>query len=110
MTFDFYRKTLTDPGVFPLMLEDGDLQWKILLDYDGQRDEFNLSINDQPFHALPYLADLAPSGPQNMTGGYIKLNQVQVTDICSGFNQITSGTVEKWCKLKKLQPTTDIVV
>ena len=60
-------------------------------------------INDEPFQALRYLDSLAPSGPQNMTGGHISLNGVQVTNPRSpGFNQYTESAVQKWRKEAKL--------
>ena len=63
MSACFYRKKLSQAGVFPLKLQDDELQWKITLDYDGEKDTFILYINDLAFLELPYQAEIAPTGP-----------------------------------------------
>ena len=41
-----YSKKLSQPGIFPLKLQDDELQWNIKLDYDVQSDVLILHIND----------------------------------------------------------------
>ena len=52
-----------------------------------------MSINDIPFPLLPYQAEVVPQGPQNIEGGTIKLNSVEVH---KGFTQYGAGTIEEW--------------
>ena len=60
--------------MFPVKLQDGETQWKILVFYDVTTDAFALCINDIPFPLLPYQAEVVPQGPQNIERGKIKLN------------------------------------
>ena len=66
--------------MFPLTLEDGDLKWKVLLNYDFFKEIFLLQINGISFVDMPVQAEVNPEGPQNITGGAIKLNGEEVTD------------------------------
>ena len=59
----FYSKKLSDPGTFPLKLQDNLLSWKLSLYYDMQADQFILHVNDIPFLKMPYQAEVSPSGP-----------------------------------------------
>ena len=60
--------------MFPVKVQDGETQWKILVFYDVVTDAFSLSINDIPFPLLPYQAEVVPKGPQNIERAIIKLN------------------------------------
>ena len=72
--YDLYIRKLTEPGVFPLKLQDSETQWKIAVFYDVGTDQFALTINDIPFPLLPYQAEVLAQGPRNIEGGKIKLN------------------------------------
>jgi len=93
--------------VFPLRIWDEELQWKISLDYDVQRNAFALSINDEPLLDMPYQAEVAPDGAQNIEKGMIVLNQV---DLLEGFAQYTADTIDEWREDHNLQPTTDVLI
>ena len=75
---DFYSKKLSTPGVFPIKLQDDELQWKISLGYDVPSDSFNLRINDLHFLQMPYQAEIRLNGPQNIDDATITLNGVEV--------------------------------
>ena len=81
--------------MFPLHIQDDDLQWKISLNYDLQNDKFLLHINDKSFHQMPSQTEVNPEGPQNIDFGAIVLNDVEVHD---GFAQYTEYTVDEWHK------------
>ena len=83
---NFYRKKLEHPGLFPVKLICDELEWKITLDFDVQKDSFILSINDQAFLTLPYQAHVMVDGPQNIEKGEIRLNEVVVN---TDFKQYT---------------------
>ena len=92
--------------MFPLKLQDSVLNWKLCLSYVVQADKFLLFINDVPFLALPFKADVTSAGPMNIEGGIIKLNDVQVHE---GWAQFTPGTAKRWYQdAADLQPTTEI--
>ena len=52
--YDDCRKKLTQPGVFPIRLQDDELQWKVAMYYDVGTEKFILHINEQPFDQMPY--------------------------------------------------------
>ena len=72
----FCRKKLNNPALFPLILQTDELGWKLSLGYDVDEDKFVLYINDIPFLALPFKADVTSAGPMNIESGTIKLNGV----------------------------------
>ena len=47
-------KSLSDPGLFPLRMQDYELGWKLSLDYIVQTDKFLLYINGIAFQSYPY--------------------------------------------------------
>ena len=104
---NFDRKKLTQPGAFPITLQDDELCWKLSLDYNVQTDKFLLFINDEAFEEMPFQAEVAPSGPQNIKWGTIKINEVEVHE---GFEQYTPFTVDGWRADYKLKPTVDIFI
>ena len=97
-------KKLSQPDLFPMKLQDDVLEWKIAVNYDCPTNKFILTINDEPFDGMPYLAELTHHAPQNIEKGYIKLNG---EELHSGWTQFTGNTIFDW--LSKIdQPTTDI--
>ena len=52
--------------MFPLKLQDDELKWKLSLSYAVDADKFLLFINDIPFLALPFKADVTSAGPMNI--------------------------------------------
>ena len=74
----FYSKTLSQAGIFPLVLQDDELGWKLAVDYGVEDDKFTLFINGRAFISLPYKASLATPVPQNIEVGIITLNGVKV--------------------------------
>ena len=60
--------------MLPLRIWDEELEWKISLDYDAEKNAFALSINDDPLLEMPYQAEANPDGPQNIDTGSIMLN------------------------------------
>ena len=66
--------------MFPLILQDGETQWKIAVFYIVDTDEFALTINNIPFPLLPYQAEVIAQGPRNIERGIIQLNNVDVHD------------------------------
>ena len=104
--YQFCRKKLNNPALFPLKLQDDELQWKLSLSYTVEADKFLLFINDVPFLALPFKADVTSAGPMNIERGIIKLNDVQVHE---GWAQWTPDTNKLWYQeAADLQPTTEI--
>ena len=79
--------------MFPLILQDGETQWKIAVFYIVATDEFALTINNIPFPLLPYQAEVIAQGPRNIEDGIIKLNKAVVHD---GFVQYTADTIAEW--------------
>ena len=63
----FYRKKLTHSGLFPVKLQDGELNWKIILNYAVLTDAFLLDINGVSFPEMPLQTEVNPEGPQNIT-------------------------------------------
>ena len=57
-----------------MLLHYDKLDWKLALYYHVQADTFLLSINDNAFLNYPFLAVIAPPGPQNIETGIIELN------------------------------------
>jgi len=86
-------KNLNQPGVFPLKLQDAELGWKLFLNYDVEGDFFILFINEEAFLGLPFQAELAPSGPQNIEKGTIMLNQVKIHE---KFAQYYASIFDDW--------------
>ena len=74
----FYRKKLTDPGLFPIRLRNDELDWKLFLDYVVEEDKFLLFINDLPYLLLPFKANVSSNVPMHISGGSIKLNDDEV--------------------------------
>ena len=79
--------------MFPLIVQDDDLKWKISLGYDVPADYFLLYINGKSFHQMPTQTELNPEGPQNIEHGAITLNDVVVVD---GWTQYTTNSIEQW--------------
>ena len=84
---------MSDPTLFPLNLQDNELQWKISLNYHLLGDNFLLSINGKSFHQMPTQTEVNPEGPMNITRGAITLNDVVVVD---GWAQYTANSIEEW--------------
>ena len=101
----FYRKELSEQGLFPLVLQDEELQWKIILNYDLPSNKFLLAINGAPFSLMPRQYQVNPKGPQNITMGAITLNDDVVHD---GWAQFDADTVYEWCSELDKEPLTDI--
>ena len=78
VSFEFYSKTLTQPGLFPVMLVNGELNWKIVLNYTALTDALLLDINGVSFHQMPLQSEVNVEGPQNITFGTIMLNRKEV--------------------------------
>ena len=70
----FRNKHLTDPGLFPLKMQDDEMAWKLNLYYIVQTDKFALYINGIALLAYPYQAEIAHTGPQNIEQGKIEIN------------------------------------
>ena len=83
------------------------MEWKVALSYYVPSDKFSLTINDLPFDGMPFQAEVTPEGPQNIDGGLIKLNDVQVH---TGFGQYEPETFVNWAVSEELVPTTDIFI
>ena len=84
------------------------MNWKLSLSYAVEGDKFLLFINDIPFLALPFKADVTSAEPMNIEEGIIKLNDVQVHE---GWAQWTPDTVKLWYQeAADLQPTTEITL
>ena len=98
---------MSQPGVFPLTLEDGDLKWKVLLNYDLFKEIFLLNINGISFSDMPVQAEVNPEGPQNILNGSITLNGVVVHD---GWAQFDHYTVYDWYTKIDKEPGTDIQI
>ena len=86
----FRGKSLTDPSLFPLLMQDNELGWKYSLVYVVATDKFMLSIDGVNFFAYPYQAEIIVTGPQNIESGVIKINGQLVHE---GFKQYTYSTV-----------------
>ena len=79
MSLSFFNsKKLTTPGLFPIRLQDDQLNWKMKLDYAAPIDKFLLCINDRPLEEMAYRSEIKLEGPQNIVGGKINLNDVYV--------------------------------
>ena len=82
------------------------MKWKLSLSYAVQEDKFLLFINDIPFLALPFKADVTSAEPMNIEQGTIKLNDVQVHE---GWAQWTPDTSKLWYEdTADMKPTTEI--
>ena len=66
LLYEFYSKKLTHSGLFPVKLQDGELNWKIVLHYDTLTNSFPLQINGVYFLQMPLQSELNPEGPQNI--------------------------------------------
>ena len=66
--------------MFPVTLQDSELQWKIQINYDVPSDQLLLTINDKDFLSMPYQADIISNCPLNIDYGLIKLNGEEVND------------------------------
>ena len=99
-------KKLNNPALFPLKLQDDELNWKLSLGYIVEGDKFLLFINDIPFLTLSFKAYVTSTGPINIEYGTIKLNGVKVH---KGWAQFTPGTVKRWYQeAADLESTTEI--
>ena len=96
---------MSEPGLFPLRLQDDDLQWKIKLYYDVPSDKFLLTINDKPFHQMPTQSEVNPEGPQNILSGAIRLDDIVVHD---GWVQFNDDTLGEWYSELDREPVIDI--
>ena len=77
------------------------------LSYYVPANKFALTVNDIPFHGMPFQAEVTPEGPQNIDGGLIKLNDEQVH---TGFCQYEPETFQKYVVSEGLQLTKDIFI
>ena len=59
----FRGKRLTDPGLFPMKMQDDELAWKLSLNYIVQTEKFVLYINEIAFQDYPYRAEITHTGP-----------------------------------------------
>ena len=100
------RGKLSQPGLFPLKVQDDELEWKISLNYDLSSENFILLINDEPFDGMPYLAELTFMSPQNIEEGTITLNGEKLHE---GWTQYTADTISDW-RSKLDEPTTDVYI
>ena len=89
--------------MFPIVLQDNELQWKLAVEYDAQKEVFILCINGRAFLTLPHKASLATPVPQNIEQGEIKLNGVEVH---SGFIQYTEDTFHEWFDEHRIESVT----
>ena len=105
--YDFYSKTLTEPGVFPLVLQDDELGWQLAADYGVEDDKFILFVNGRAFLTLPYKASLDTTVPQSIESGKITLNGVQVH---SGFKQYTEETFFEWLDEHDIESVTEAII
>ena len=105
--YDFYSKTLTEPGVFPLVLQDDELGWQLAADYCVEDDKFILFVNGRAFLTLPYKASLDTTVPQSIESGKITLNGVQVH---SGFKQYTEETFFEWLDEHDIESVTEAII
>ena len=55
-----------------------ELPWKITLGHDSSAKQFTLAINGVSFFQLEFQQELAPSGPQNVDKGQIKINKTVI--------------------------------
>ena len=106
-TMRLYRKKLSDPSMFPIKIQISEVEWKVALSYYVPADKFALTVNDIPFHGMPFQAEVNPEGPQNIDNGLIKLNDVQVH---TGFGQYEPETFQSYVVSEGLQLTTDIFI
>ena len=109
--YQFCRKKLNSPALFPITMQDDDLSWKLSLSYVVADDKFLLFINDIPFLALPFKADVTSAAPMTIEQGSIKLNGVRDNgvEVHNGWAQWTPDTVVGWYQENAdLQPTTEI--
>ena len=60
------------------MLVNGELNWKIVLNYTALTDALLLDINGVSFHQMPLQSEVNVEGPQNITFGTITLNKKEV--------------------------------
>ena len=91
--------------MFPVTLQDSELQWKIQIYYDVPSDQLLLTINDKDFLSMPYQADIIPNGPVNIDAGFIKLDGEEVN---TGFSQYVDFFDRVFDG--KRQPTTSIEI
>ena len=103
----FNSKKLSQPGLFPLKLQDDELDWKISLNYEASSDKMILYINDEPFLDMPFQADVTPKGPMNILSGSIRLNG---KEIHRGWSQWNDDIALGWLAELENQPTTDISI
>ena len=104
--YQFCRKKLNNPALFPLRMQNDELKWKLTLNYALGEDKFLLFINDIPFAVMPFKADVTSAGPMIIEDGIIKLNDVEVH---TGYTEWTPDTIRLWYQeAADLQPTTDI--
>ena len=96
---------MSEQGLFPLVLQDEELQWKIILNYDLPSKKFLLAINGEPFLKMPRQYQVNPQGPQNILQGAITLNGVVVHD---GWAQFDHYTVYDWYTKIDKEPGTDL--
>ena len=74
LLYEFYSKKLTHSGLFPVKLQDGELNWKVILNYAALRDAFLLDVNGVSFSEMPLQTEVNKEGPQNIMRGKIILN------------------------------------
>ena len=87
---NYFHSKLSQLDLFPLKVQDDELEWKISLNYDLFSRKFILLINDEPFDGMPYLAELTFFSPQNIEKGIIELND---TVLHSGWTQYNADTI-----------------
>ena len=90
-----------------MKLQDGQLNWKVILNYAVLRDAFLLDVNGVSFSEMPLQTEVNKEGPQNIIQGRIILNGQEVH---SGFVQYTADTFEEMHSEIEYEPVTDIKI
>ena len=93
--------------MFPLKIQIDEVKWKVAIFYYVPADKFALTINDIPFHCMPFQPEVTLEGPQNIEKGLIRLNDVQVH---TGFGQYEPETFLHYAVSEGLEPTKDIFI
>ena len=66
VSYEFYNKKHTQSGLFPVKLQDDELNWKIILNYAALKDAFLLAINGVSFPEMPLQTEVNKEGHQNI--------------------------------------------
>ena len=95
----------TQSGLFPVKLQDVELNWMIILNYTALKDAFFLAINGASFPEMPLQTEVIKEGHQNIIWGVIMLNGEEVH---SGFVQYTADTFDEIHSVIEYDPITEI--